>query len=90
MDSRDQVLTGTDEVAALVNPKQVDKSRLLQVILYSDDDVQMPPKAKLETSHIEAVKKWIRDGAYWPETMDFGKAKAIDPNAWKKHWAFQP
>ncbi|MEO2015525.1 MAG: DUF1549 and DUF1553 domain-containing protein, partial [Fuerstiella sp.] len=41
-------------------------------------------------SHIEAVKKWIRDGAYWPETMDFGKAKAIDPNAWKKHWAFQP
>ncbi|MEO2028781.1 MAG: PSD1 and planctomycete cytochrome C domain-containing protein [Fuerstiella sp.] len=90
LDSRDQVLIGTDEVAALVNPEQVDESRLLQVMLYSEDDVQMPPKAKLEASHIETVKKWIRDGAYWPETMDFGKAKAIDPDAWRKHWAFQP
>ena len=89
LDSRDQVLSGTDTVAALVNPKQVDESRLLQVILYSDDDVQMPPKAKLDAPRIEAVRKWIRDGAFWPETTDFGKAKAIDPEAWKKHWAFQ-
>ena len=90
LDSRGQVLAGTGEVAALVNPEQVDESRLLQVILYSDDDVQMPPKAKLDAPHIEAVRKWIRDGAYWPETMDFGKAKVIDPDVWKKHWAFQP
>ncbi|MDG1897757.1 MAG: PSD1 and planctomycete cytochrome C domain-containing protein [Fuerstiella sp.] len=90
LDSRDQVLTGTDEVAALVDPEQVDESRLLQVVLYSEDDVQMPPKAKLAPPEIQAVRKWIRDGAYWPETMDFGKAKAINPDAWKKHWAFQP
>ncbi|MDG2128319.1 MAG: PSD1 and planctomycete cytochrome C domain-containing protein [Fuerstiella sp.] len=90
LDSREQVLIGTDDTAALVNPQQVDESRLLQVILYSDDDVQMPPKAKLDGSDIKAVRKWIQQGAYWPETMDFGKAKSIDPDAWRKHWAFQP
>ncbi len=90
LDSRDQMLTGTAEVAALVNRKQVADSRLLQVILYSDDDAQMPPKAKLDEPEIETVRRWIRDGAHWPETMDFGKAKAIDAESWKKHWAFQP
>lgn len=90
LDSRQQVLEGTDQAIALVDTEDVDSSRLLQVILYSDDDTQMPPKQKLSNAEIASVKQWIADGAYWPEHHDFGNADAVDAEAWKKHWAFQP
>ncbi|MEZ6123163.1 MAG: PSD1 and planctomycete cytochrome C domain-containing protein [Planctomycetaceae bacterium] len=90
LDSRKQVLEGTADASALVNVKDVAASRLLQVLLYSADDVQMPPKAKLGDEQIHAVRHWIESGAYWPENHSFGKAAAFDPNAWRHHWAFQP
>ena len=73
-----------------MNPTQPAASRLLQVLNYSDDDVQMPPKGKLSDNEIAAVGTWIRDGAIWPDAVGFGDAEAFDPNAWKQHWAFQP
>lgn len=90
LDSRHQVLHGTDDIDALVKPGDVGASRLLQVLLYSDDDVQMPPKEKLSGQQIDAMKQWIESGAFWPEDHEFGKATAVDSEAWKKHWAFQP
>ncbi|MCA9084411.1 MAG: PSD1 domain-containing protein [Planctomycetaceae bacterium] len=90
LDSRQQVFHGNETVGALVKPGHPDESRLLQVILYSEDDVQMPPKAKLEQPQIDAIRHWIQAGAVWPEHGDFGKANAFDPNAWRQHWAFQP
>lgn len=90
LDSRQQVLTGTSEVDALVVPGDPDASRLLQVLLYSEDDTQMPPKAKLPAPVIDGVRRWIASGARWPEAAAFGKAAAVDTHAWKSHWAFQP
>lgn len=90
LDSRQQVLQGTREQPSLVVPGDAANSRLLQVLLYLDDDVQMPPKAPLETQHVTAVRQWIEAGAVWPDTADFGKAGAVDQNAWRRHWAFQP
>ena len=90
LDSRQQVLNGTTDAAALVIAKNVTDSRLLQVLLYSDDDVQMPPKNRLTEPQIAAVRHWIETGAVWPEHNDFGKASAVNIDAWKHHWAFQP
>lgn len=90
IDSRHQVLTGTGDVDALVNRKAPTESRLLQVLLYADDDTQMPPKGKLTDAQIADMKHWIESGAVWPENNDFGKASAVDAEAWKRHWAFLP
>lgn len=90
LDSRQQVLQGTEDSPALVNIQNVNASRLLQVILYSEDDTQMPPKAKLSDPQIEAVRRWIEAGAVWPESHGFGQAGAFDKDAWRSHWAFQP
>ncbi len=90
LDSRRQVLQGTKDVEALVNATDVDESRLLQVLLYSEDDTQMPPKGKLSDQQIADVKHWIESGAVWPKTNTFGTANAVDTEAWKNHWAFQP
>lgn len=90
LDSRQQMLVGTNDVGALVKPGHADESRLLQVIQYSEDDTQMPPKAKLSDRQIDLVRHWIGEGAVWPEAHDFGAANAVDVNAWQQHWAFQP
>lgn len=90
LDSRSQVLEGTADVDPLVVAGQPDASRLFQVILYSDDDTQMPPKGRLSEQQIQDVRTWIQSGAVWPSHQEFGQADAFDPEAWKKHWAFQP
>ena len=90
LDSRQQLLSGTRDLPALVNLTDVDSSRLLQVIRYSEDDTKMPPKEKLADHQIAAVRHWIVSGAYWPESIEFGKAAAVDKDAWRNHWAFQP
>lgn len=90
LDSRQQVMNGTEELDALVIPNSVSESRLFQVILYSEDDTQMPPKAKLADHEVANVRRWISAGAVWPKASEFGNASAVDRNAWKTHWAFQP
>ncbi|MEQ9410620.1 MAG: PSD1 and planctomycete cytochrome C domain-containing protein [Fuerstiella sp.] len=90
LDSRQQVLQGSADVAALVVPGNPQDSRLLQVILYDENDVQMPPRASLPQARIAMVKHWIESGAFWPAEHSFGQAKAVDPEAWRRHWAFQP
>lgn len=90
LDSREQVLTGSAEVGALVVPGKPDESRLLQVLLYADDDVQMPPKSKLSAPEIQYVREWIHSGAEWPQDSSFGAAEAVSTDQWRNHWAFQP
>ena len=90
LDSREQILNGSTEVDALVQPGNSASSRLMQVVLWSEDDTQMPPKAKLTDQQIGDIRRWIEEGAVWPETSQFGSVRAVDPLAWKRHWAFQP
>lgn len=90
LDSRVQVIVGTSELDALVVAKKPEASRLFQVLQHTDDDVQMPPKQKLKPHEIAAVRQWIIEGAAWPDDSTFGDAAAVDKDAWKQHWAFQP
>lgn len=90
LDSRAQVVVGSNDLEPLVVPGSPSESRLLQVVLYAEDDVQMPPKGRLTDSEIGILRHWIQQGAVWPDHAEFGRAAAHDPDAWKRHWAFQP
>lgn len=84
-DSRASVF-GEQDFGKTVIPGDTANSRLLQVLRYADDDVQMPPDGKLPDETIGLLEKWVRSGAAWPAEPDVAES---DPDAWKNHWAFQ-
>lgn len=52
----------------LENPE---KSFLLEMISYKDDDHQMPPDGKLEPEQLAVLADWVAQGAPWsPEDID--------------------
>lgn len=65
LDSRDAVLKGGDNGRALELGKPND-SLLLQAVLHTKKDLEMPPKEKLTPQDIAVLERWIRNGAPWP------------------------
>lgn len=88
VDSRDFLLKGTDNGPGVV-PGKPDESHVLQAVRY-EGEVKMPPKAKLPQESIDILTEWIKQGAVWPAPATPQPGQAGDPQAWKKHWAFQP
>ncbi|MBI2826580.1 MAG: PSD1 domain-containing protein [Planctomycetia bacterium] len=93
LDSRQGWTTGGDSGPAIV-PGDPDASLIIQAIRY-DGDVQMPPDGKLAEKDIAALVEWVKLGAPDPRDGKQGKEakparKAIDIEAGRKHWAFQP
>jgi hypothetical protein len=66
LDSRPAVLKGGDNGPAVV-PGRPSESLLLQAVMHSKKDLEMPPKEKLTPADIAVLKRWIEDGAPWPE-----------------------
>ena len=90
--SRAEMLKGGDTGPAVV-AGQPTKSRLIQAVRYTSDDLKMPPKGRLKGSEVADLEAWVKAGAVWPETA----AAATKPRAGElfteeqKHfWAFQP
>ena len=71
-------------VSGVVNAGDAESSRLIQAIRYGGK-IKMPPTGKLPDAQIEALTKWVREGAFWPESSALQKAV---PAA--GFWAFQP
>lgn len=65
MDSRAALLKGGDTGPALV-PGKPSESLLLQAVMHSKKDLEMPPKEKLTSNDIAVLKRWIEEGAPWP------------------------
>src|SRR5437667_3071299 len=91
LDSREGMLKGGESGKPAVVAGDVDKSRLIEAIRYTNDDLQMPPKkagGKLSGNEIADFISWINLGAPDPRT---GKAESRKPKAeTKKFWSFQP
>lgn len=66
MDSRESLLKGGENGPAVV-PGKPAESLLLQAVLHTKKDLEMPPKEKLSDKDIEVLAAWIRDGVPWPE-----------------------
>src|SRR5271166_5285614 len=71
-----------DGSGPLVVPGDMEQSRLIQAVLYTDEP-KMPPAGKLPDHAIDALKQWVKKGAPWPAEKARGRTSA-------DHWAFRP
>ncbi|MFO0806095.1 MAG: PSD1 and planctomycete cytochrome C domain-containing protein [Gemmataceae bacterium] len=88
VDSREALLKGGDHGPAVV-PGRADKGTLLAALNHTGD-VKMPESGKLPDAKIAAVKKWVLDGAAWPEEKTATTRTPGINASDRKHWAFQP
>ncbi len=98
LDSRAGVLAGGDSGPAVV-PGQPQQSLLIEAVKY-EGDIKMPPKGRLNQMQIEALVRWVAEGAVWPEdrspvkppersaTASGGRLEFTEEQ--KSFWAFQP
>src|SRR6185503_18538332 len=78
LDSREAILKGGDNGPALVVGKP-SESLLLQAVMHSKKDLEMPPKEKLTKTDITILEKWIRDGAPWPNVSVVTAERKLAP-----------
>jgi hypothetical protein len=95
--SRKGLMKGGHQGAAF-DEKSPEKSLLLEVISYRNDDLQMPPKNKLPEAEIALLAEWLRRGAPWtPEDAELMR-EVHEPMAdvttvnekTKAHWSYKP
>jgi Protein of unknown function (DUF1553)/Protein of unknown function (DUF1549)/Planctomycete cytochrome C/EF hand len=91
LDSRETLRLGGDSGPAIV-PGNPDLSLLIRAIRYRDDDLRMPPKAKLPDAVIADFEAWIKLGAPDPRTGPTGVAtrSSIDLAKAREFWSFRP
>ncbi|HEY1169977.1 MAG TPA: PSD1 and planctomycete cytochrome C domain-containing protein [Verrucomicrobiae bacterium] len=91
LDSKEAILKGGDTGASIV-PGNPDKSLLIKAVRYHDENMQMPPKKKLEDQQIKDLEAWVKMGAPDPRTASAGPLNPFDSimAEGRKHWAFQP
>src|SRR5690606_23514642 len=77
VDSLEALVKGGDIGPSIV-PGEPEKSLLLTALKYEQEDMQMPPKGKLDEAVIADFEQWIKDGATWPAS---DKPKAVNQAA---------
>lgn len=90
LDTKDATLKGGDSGPGLV-PGNLEKSKLIEAIRYSNHDLQMPPKGQMPAQEIKALEQWVMMGAPDPRTGGGAKTgRTIDINEGRKFWSFTP
>jgi mono/diheme cytochrome c family protein len=94
LDSSDSIWKGGDSGPAILR-NDLSTSLLLRAIEYRDPKLQMPPSGKLSESQIQALQRWVADGAPTPPSFQSksatGKATtALSVSAAQEHWAYRP
>lgn len=91
LDHGSWILQGGDSGAAVVAGKP-EESLLYQAVNYQG--YEMPPEGKLPEEEIRILKRWIEQGAVWPEEPlpeDRADQGAFDLSARRaSHWVWQP
>lgn len=85
LDAGTLILAGGDS-GPVVQPEDVDASRILQRVTHADVDLRMPPSdagTPLNDSEVRVLREWIRNGAPVPEHEPI-------PAGPDEHWAWQP
>lgn len=89
LDSRAAMLKGNETGPALA-PGKPQESRLVQVLRYANDDIQMPPTGKLPQSQIDVLTTWVEQGAPWPAGDATSPRRGDAAPLASEHWSFQP
>jgi hypothetical protein len=94
LDSRAAMLQGGEMGPAIV-PNNPEASLLITAVHYSDEP-KMPPRGKLKPEQIEALSRWIKAGAVWPEehvvvhqTSTAGGGRKVTAKD-REFWSFRP
>ena len=92
LDRRAGWVEGGDSGPVLV-AGDLDRSKLVHAIRYTDTDLQMPPKSRMSKAEVSTLEKWIVMGA--PDPRDQAMAGAvrqdnIDYDLARRGWAFRP
>ncbi|MCF7787897.1 MAG: DUF1553 domain-containing protein [Prosthecobacter sp.] len=85
LDIKAIALTGGEDHAPNIVPGKSAESPLFRFVSGADAKIAMPPKSKLSSAELEVIKRWIDEGAVWPEGADV--AKVEDRLDW---WSFKP
>jgi cytochrome c553 len=68
-----------------------EKSLLYLVVSGKHEKLKMPPDDPLERHEVDALKQWIRDGAFWPESTGSSSDRQYGiTEADRSFWSFQP
>ena len=88
MDSREALLKGGQSGPALVsgNPEE---SLLVQSVRYKHE-LKMPPTGALPQEEIDALVRWIADGAVWAQQAKPQEDTYTISTEHRQHWSFQP
>ena len=79
LDVRTIALLGGDSSAPNVHPGDADASPMARYIAGLDKDMVMPPKGERMTdAEVALVRRWINEGAQWPETASVQTANPLD------------
>jgi mono/diheme cytochrome c family protein len=92
LDDRNGQLIGGGSGPALV-PGDAKASLLIQVVEHAEGVAKMPPKKKLTEEQITDLKRWVSDGAAWPQPVapdDINQYNGDYEELRKNHWAWQP
>jgi mono/diheme cytochrome c family protein len=85
LDVREVALTGGESHAPNVVAGAPERSPLLKFVTSNDSDEQMPPKGeRLTAEEVGRLKRWIAEGAQWP---DSASVKLAAPSEW---WSLKP
>lgn len=81
LDSKDAALKGSEDGKVIIPGKPDESSVVKRISLPEGHDDIMPPKGDpLTKEQIELIKKWITEGANWPEGLVLGgEKKAEEP-----------
>lgn len=68
LDDRESVLKGGESDESAIVQGKANESRLIDRITSKDEGIVMPPKGEpLTDEEIALLKRWINDGAVWPQ-----------------------
>src|SRR5262245_22130807 len=88
--TRQGLLKGGERGPA-VSLDQPDASLLLQAV-HHKDELKMPPKGKLSEAQLDALTRWLKMGAPWPEgavLVQRSGPPPVDEQA-RSFWSFRP
>ena len=79
LDDREVALHGGESHAPNILPGKAAESPLLKFVTTNDRDTRMPPKGdRLSAAEVDTLKRWIAEGAVWPESASLKKTDPLD------------
>jgi hypothetical protein len=89
LDTREGLRQGGDSGPA-VEPGDPATSLLIKAVRYEDENLRMPPTAKLSALEIADLERWVKMGVPDPRTKTEGATEEIDLAKGRDFWSFRP